>query len=984
MNKLQPNENQQQAITHGEGPLLIVAGAGTGKTRVITERIAHLVLNERAKVNEILALTFTEKAAQEMEERVDVLLPYGYVDTWISTFHSFCDKVLKRHALDIGLNPNYKLIDETAAWLMIRKNLKRFPLDYYRPMGYPTKYIHALLKHFSRCKDEGILAADYLKYAEELKLNTDNADFIKELEIKDVEDKDEMVKQEILRINEIAEAYHVYQQLLLENNFLDFADLIIYTLKLLKERPLILNYYRQRFKYILVDEYQDTNYIQNELIKLLAAPKNNLTVVGDDDQSIYRFRGSSIENIMEFMNDFPDAKKVVLTKNYRSAQEVLDKSYQFIKQNDPHRLEVTLNIDKKLQSESGITGAVEHLHFDTVENEALGVINKIVQVKKLNNELTWSDFAILVRANDSAERFINALNQAQIPNQFLSLRGLYNKPLILDVVSYFKLLDNYHENRAIFRVLNLPFSRVSYADLILINNYSSRKAISLYETLKQITLVPNITDATVKAANNLISMIAKHTAMVKDKKASEIMYDFLYSSGYVEFLKDKNDKEHFEALRQADQFYQKIKNLESEGEIDGLKDFVELFDLELEAGETGALRLSLDEGPDMVRILTVHSAKGLEFKYVFIVNLVDRKFPTDERRDPIRIPEALLREKLPVGDFHIEEERRLFYVAMTRAKQGLYFTSADDYGGARAKKLSRFLVELGYVSQENKKAKKQESNSMPEKIATKKDINFEIEVPKKFSFSSLSMYSKCPYQFYLGKILGLPTPTKYPLVFGDAVHRTLKDFVEQSALKVKIQAGLFDSPESEKPQIMSLPDLKELFKKYWVEDWFHTAEQRQEYFDLAMEIMTNFHADFSATPPNVMHLEVPFSINLGQYKINGRIDRIDEVDGGVEIIDYKTGQAKGDDMSPEDKQQVLLYQIVAEEVLHVKPVKLTYYYLNDSKRVTFLGNEKQKDKLKQDWLEIIDQIHKRQFTATPNEFACTFCDFKSICEFRKL
>ncbi|MFH1837877.1 MAG: UvrD-helicase domain-containing protein [Candidatus Kuenenbacteria bacterium] len=341
------NEEQRKAVICKNGPLLIVAGAGTGKTTVITTKIAWLILFNEIKSEEILALTFTDKATEEMEERVCQLLPYGYVDLWVSTFHSFAERVLKQHAIDIGLPDNFKLLNQAEQNFLIRRNFDRFNLDYYRPLGNPTKFIQAMIKHFSRAKDEEIWPEDYLKYAEELKQNLDSAldgEIIKRK--KNSEQMDEIQNQEIARINEIANAYHVYQQLLLENSALDFGDLINYTLKLFRKRPQILEKYRKQFKYILIDEFQDTNWAQYELIKLLGAPKNNITVSFDDDQSIYKFRGASISNVMQFKKDYPKAEQIFLIKNYRSKQNILDLAYDFIQLNNPNRLEWQLEKHK--------------------------------------------------------------------------------------------------------------------------------------------------------------------------------------------------------------------------------------------------------------------------------------------------------------------------------------------------------------------------------------------------------------------------------------------------------------------------------------------------------------------------------------------------------------------------------------------------------------------------------------------------------------
>ncbi|NQU77803.1 UvrD-helicase domain-containing protein, partial [Candidatus Falkowbacteria bacterium] len=388
MEKSQANLNpeQKKAVTHKDGPLLIVAGAGTGKTTVITHKIAWLIEQKLAKSNEILALTFTDKASEEMEERVDKLLPYGYIDLWVSTFHSFCERILKTHGLDIGLSTDFKLLSATDQWLLIRQNLDKFDLDYYRPLGNPTKFIHALINHFSRLKDEEIWPDEYLEYAEKIGLDSGvredegGAKSKKKLDISKKE-KDEV--DEISRIHEVANAYHTYQQLLHDSNYLDFGDLINYTLKLLRTRKNLLSQFQRQFKYILVDEFQDTNWAQYELVKLLSAEHKNITVVGDDDQAIYKFRGASLSNILQFEKDFPTCEKVVLTKNYRSSQKILDLSYKFIQLNNPNRLEVALknSISKKLESQVKDKPEIKLLHAKTAEDEVKSVINKIIELK---------------------------------------------------------------------------------------------------------------------------------------------------------------------------------------------------------------------------------------------------------------------------------------------------------------------------------------------------------------------------------------------------------------------------------------------------------------------------------------------------------------------------------------------------------------------------------------------------------------------------
>ena len=558
------NKEQKEAVAHGNGPLLIVAGAGTGKTTVITQRIVNLIEKKLAKPEEILAVTFTEKAAFEMEERVDKLLDFGYIDLWISTFHSFCEKVLRENALDIGLPLDFKILDGTSGWLLARQNLEKFDLNYYRSLGNPTKFIQALISHFSHCKDQEIYPEDYLEYANKLEIPE---------------------PEEIERIKEVAKAYATYQKILLENSSLDFGDLINYCLKLFKKRPLILRKYREKFKYILVDEFQDTNWSQYELIKLLAEPNNNLTVCADDDQAIYRWRGASFSNIVQFGKDFlPTAeqsrihdgkaigtklKKISLIKNYRSCQNILDQSYSFIKQNNPDRLEFVSKINKKLIADTKERGIIEHIHAKNLDREVGETLKKIFEIKKSNKNAVFNDFAILVRANDTAIPYIKALERANLPYQFLASRGLYSKPIILDIISYFKLLDNYHESAMAYRILNLPFLEISGTDIAGLTQYSHKKTKSLFEAMQELPLIPSISKNTREKVLFILSLIKKHSEDAKEKGVAELLLEYLEDFGYLKYIKDDQEK-----IDLVNQFLKKVKAFEESAIEPTLKNFV--------------------------------------------------------------------------------------------------------------------------------------------------------------------------------------------------------------------------------------------------------------------------------------------------------------------------------------------------------------------------------------------------------------------------
>jgi len=940
------NPQQKRAVRFGQGPVLIVAGAGTGKTTVITERIAYLIKSKKIKPEEILALTFNNKAATEMEERVDNLLPYGYRDLWVSTFHSFCERILKEHGLDIGLPTDFKILDQTSAWLLTKKNLDKFNLDYYKPLGNPTKFIRALINHFARCKDQAIAPEDYLKYGQDLKTNL----------------TDLPEKQESERIKEIANAYFVYQKLLLENSALDFNDLINYCFQLFKKRPWLLKKYREKFQYILIDEFQDTNWVQYELIKLLAEPKNNLTVCADDDQSIYKFRGASFSNVLQFRKDFPQAKEIALIKNYRSRQNILDLAYQFIQLNNPNRLEYLDKINKKLQAQIKGRAEIKHLHFKNLDQEVRGVVNKIIEIIKKNKKTNLSEIAILVRANDSANAFCRGLERANLPYQFLASRGLYLKPIILDIIAYFKLLDNYHESSALYRVLNMPCFKFSYPDIVKITQYAHRKAKSVYEALSE--LRPN---------HNLLNLIQKHAHLAQQRNVSEVFIRFLEDSDCLEYLSKKHKKEELDYISQ---FYEKIKSFEQTSLNAKLKDFMEEMSLELESGEQGKLQFDPEQGPEMIKVMTIHSAKGLEFKHVFLVNLVDKKFPTIERQDPIEIPAELIKDIIPQGDIHLEEERRLFYVGITRAKTGLFFFSAEDYGGARNKKLSRFLIELDFSedlislpkNKEIKIIKKQaEKIILPARLATRSVAGG----PDYFSFTQLKAFENCPLQYKFAHILKIPIHGKPVFSFGKTMHDVLFEFVRmatQNGQRDLFCRGLIN-------QTPTIDQLLEIYKKKWIDDWYENKSQKESYCQLGKKCLKKFYQDFYKDKPKVLALEQNFKLKISNEMLIGRIDRVDK----TEIIDYKTGKTK-EKLELADKEQLLIYQIAAEEALALKPKKMTYYFLEDSKKVSFLGSKQDLKKQKEKISSQIQAIKKSDFAPTPG-WQCQFCDFKDICEF---
>ncbi|MBM4177600.1 ATP-dependent helicase, partial [Candidatus Gribaldobacteria bacterium] len=501
--------------------------------------------------------------------------------------------------------------------------------------------------------------------------------------------------------------------------------------------------------------------------------------------------------------------------------------------------------------------------------------------------------------------------------------------------------------------------------------------------LKEPHLIKGISSQTKEKAVFLLGLLEKHQKMAQEKNVSEVFVSFVRESGYLKYILDKEDKPQIDSLNL---FYEKLKIFEQESLSPRLSDFMEKFSLELESGEQGDLIFDLEEGPDLVQVMTIHAAKGLEFKYVFLVSMVDRRFPSTERQDKIEIPSELLKEKAPEGDVHLQEERRLCYVAMTRAKNGLFFTSGLNYGGKQKKKLSRFLIEMGFNQEaSSKKLAKdeiQEESKETEAIILEENNFF---LPDKFSFSQLSEFEQCPLKYKYKYVYKLFPKGKAVFSFGTTIHNTLQKFLKLKNEKI-IALDLFGNEEQENKNKVSLTDLMEIYEKSWIDDWYESKKQKQDYYKSGKVILKNFYEKSQKNPPQVLAfddgslaLEVPFALDIEGYNLRGRIDRIDKTKNGVVIIDYKTGKAK-EKLEKSDKEQLLLYQIAIKEAYGLEVAELKYHYLEQDKEVSFLGKEQEMTEFKAKIVDEIEQIRQGKFSATPG-FNCQFCDFNDICNF---
>jgi len=945
------NPQQIAAIKHLKGPLLIIAGAGTGKTTVITERIKYLILEKNVLPSQILALTFTDKAAREMEERVDVSMPYGYTQMWISTFHAFCDRILRNDAHAIGLDPGYRLISEAEAVLLLKQNIFNMGLDIFRPLGNPTKFLNALLTHFSRLKDEDVSPEEYLRWAKKQKSTEENAEYL-----------------------ELANSYKKYEQLKIKESVMDFSDLISNTLLLFRERKNVLRKYQKQFKYILVDEFQDTNYAQNELAILLAGHDKNIAVVADDDQSIYRFRGAAVSNVLQFKKSFENAKVITLNNNYRSTQTILDASYRLIQHNNPNRLEIVEGIDKKLKSRSiKAKKEIELIHETRSEDEADKIAGKIKELTE--KKYQYKDIAILVRANNHASSITTALQRHRIPFQFLGPGYLFQQEEIKDLIAYLSFLTNLSDSVSLFRVLSMDIFKIPYIELNYLLNFAKRKNLTLFEALDDLDqsfLKPE----TQQKLKDFRGMAIRHLEKSRKDTGGQILYYFLVDSKLFETLNSTDSVREERRVQNIAKFFDRIKSFETEHFDSNVFILYEWLNLMLQMGDSPTAADVDVKDRNVVNILTVHSSKGLEFKVVFMVNLVTDRFPSRERSEKIPLPEGILKENVSSDrDFHLEEERRLFYVGMTRAEERLYFTASDYYATAkRPRKLSPFVYEaLPELQKPEKTENKVQQLSLPEVLSAYQETSEtkEEKLPFKvtyITFSNLQMFDICPLHYKAKVIFNLPTPTAAVQSFGISIHNTLYNFYKQIS-------------EGKTP---SLKHLLNLLKQEWISEGYDGKKHEAERLEQGIKILREFYKNEIKTFKKPLGLELPFSFVLKNgVKVFGKIDRIDKKGKGVEIIDYKTG-ADNPKADKAHKLQLAMYALAAtrvnDEVLNRRPedITLTLHFLEGNTKKSMIFKQEDLDQLENDLIEKITEIEKSDFKCSKNVL-CLNCEYKILC-----
>lgn len=685
------NEQQREAVYCTDGPLLILAGAGSGKTRVLTHRIAYLIEEKGVNPWNILAITFTNKAAAEMRERVDNLVGFGSESIWVSTFHSTCVRILRRHIDRLGYDTNFTIYDTDDQKTLMKDVCKLVQID--------TKVYKErnLLAAISAAKNEMISAQEYVLNAQ--------GDFGKE---------------------KIARVYEEYEKQMHANNALDFDDLLVKTVQLFQTQPDVLENYQERFRYIMVDEYQDTNTVQFQLVSLLAGKYRNLCVVGDDDQSIYKFRGANIQNILNFEQEFPDATVIKLEQNYRSTGNILDAANAVISNNAGRK-------DKRLWTDNGEGEKLKFCQFDTGYDEAEYIADDIEE--EVRSGASYRDHAILYRTNAQSRLFEERFVAQNIPYKIVGGVNFYARREIKDVLAYLKTIDNGKDDLAVRRIINVPKRGIGLTTINRIQESAASRDIGFYDALQGLDLIPGVARGAAKL-EGFVALIEYFKGIAENLSLSDLLQEVIDKTGYIESLEAEGKEEAETRIENIDELRSKVAVYEEScldrDEKPTLSGFLEEVALVADID-------SLDEEQDYVVLMTLHSAKGLEFPHVYLVGMEDGLFPSYMTVTSDDIED-------------MEEERRLCYVGITRAEQKLTLTSAMRRmvrGETQYNKVSRFMHEIPTELLENGR---RSSNMFEEKREIPRQNAY---TQAKQAFQTKAFAAAAPKQFAVSKEKGL-------------------------------------------------------------------------------------------------------------------------------------------------------------------------------------------------------------------------------------
>jgi len=915
---------QRAAVGHARGPLLIVAGAGTGKTRVLVERYRRL-RQEGVPAERILLLTFTEKAAREVLDRVEQedYLPAG--ERFILTYHAFAQRFLQEEGWLCGIPKGFRIVSEVRKWELMRDVLLDLRPVHLFHAQRPYERIGELLKLVERAKQELVSPAEFLAWAD---ANVTVDDPVQAAQ------------------REAAHVYSDYQERLLGADCLDFDDTIYYGVQLLTTQPSVAFRQSTRFAHLMVDEFQDTNFAQSRLLELLAGGDHNLCVVGDDDQSIYKFRGASVANLRRFQAVFPEAAVIRLEENYRSRGPILRAAGRLIRE-DPDRLE------KRLTATRGEGRPVSVLTANSVTEEADAVAT-LVRTAIEEGRHGPNAIAILLRANAHLHNFARALQRQGVAYQVSGGRGFYQQPEIKDCLAYLRAVDSPDDTVCLMRLLSLP--RYA-ADPVQAGRWA-RQARD--DGRRFFDVLQESSDG---GARRLTEDLRRFNGLALRLGVDDLFYEVMEHTHYLDLERFAGPIERLQVSANVQKLAELITAYCDEHPDHHLSAYLKHLDA-TEAAQGDEEIAPLDESVNAVHLMTVHQAKGLEFGLVIVPHLVEGRFPASRRGEGLTLPNALLKEDVPPAELHLAEERRLAYVALTRAREEIVCTLAGRYEGVKDWRPSRFLTPVRGDEARELVASRllAPPPSGVVEVARQVELALDDAPPiAALSYTQVDTYQRCPQMYQYRFVFRLPTRPRPQMQFGRILHEALKDAL--------------GAIERDRPLTWEMVDAA--YVAAWARERFCAPEQAPSLQDLGRTYLQRaFDAGDLSKP---LLLEQPFSLRVDGLRLTGRIDRVDRhPDGTYEVIDYKTGSAKRA-VDLQRDLQLSVYALAAREVFRFNPLSLSYYYLETSERVTVDKPQARLDEDRQTIVNVAEGIRAELFPAKPDRMKCSGCDFRLLC-----
>lgn len=988
------NPEQKRAVEITEGPILIIAGAGSGKTGVITKKIAYLVESGVPQEN-ILALTFTDKAATEMLNRVNELIG-STEDIIITTFHSFCKELIEDNILELKMNSPLKVIEDTAQLVWFIKNIDSFNLEFIKVGFKPITLVEELRKIISKFKDEFVTIEKLQGY----------------IDRKSNEKLDEEGMERLLTLKDILKAYKFYEEYKTKNNLVDFGDMLTKIYELLNARPTILKKYQERFRYILIDEFQDTNFIQLQIINLIAKKHQNLTVVGDDDQSIYRFRGAYLTNITEFRETYPKNKEIILEQNYRSTKNILSVANKLIS-NKPDRFVKKLFTER----EDGEKVIISELANEDEQSQFI-----LGEVQCLLKNYERKDIAILVRRKKDAQPIIDAFDKHKIPYEFVGNSDFFREPLIKDVVSFIKIAaDPIGSDIEIVRILQRKQSSIRPVEVKRFTRHAYKNKLSFYETLDNLKEI-EVDQGKFNSIKEKLNLIVSEKNRVN---LPELVYKVLFEIDFYRYEINLDNKKNISLLNQFYTFALDYFNLYRDSELDDFIDFINY-------ASNFEIKTETEAESNVLQVMTIHTAKGKQFPVVFVPDLAANRLPTRYRSDKFEIPKELLNgvtDEFDERELHLQEERRLFYVSITRAKERLYISYAKRYGdNKRDTKPSQFLDEIEYrknpnilfitpktdqisIKEDSVKGlirqqyiqeiisdlhrndyskilpkimllEKLEGNDPKSIVKNISELDYDailkqisdgeikeekiIEEELTFSASQFNTYSRCPRIYKYNYVYRIPTLPKPYFDLGGTVHNVIEE------LSKKIMNG----------EKIDLELATQYLDAYWKSSGYSTELEEKQAKEDAIEILDTFIKEQEKMKTKIVDTEKRFTIMLDGNSISGFIDRIDKDGEDYIIWDYKTSKTPISENDLRKDFQLLIYDMAVQELFGKRPKQVGLWFLRPNKKIVIEPKDEDIQKIKEEILETIKCIMDEDFTPKPG-WECGNCDYVLLCDERE-